>query len=446
LAWLVHPQRAIRALRSSGMVRRAAWGVLDQALSSLTNFLLAIFVARTVGVDDFGAFSIAFATYLVFLSVSRSLATLPLTMRYSATSDANWRRATSAATGTALSFGAMSALAVLLVGFLLGGTVGGALAVFGIGLVPLLVQDAWRFAFFAVHRGKSAFANDLVWAIALVPGVIFVQAVLQPSTVAWILVWWSAAGVGAIFGIWQAKLLPRPGLALGWLREHRSLTPRLVAESLVLTGTSYVTVLAIAGVSGLRAVAGVRAAQVLMNATNVAIFGAQLFALPEAVEIGRRSLAHLERFCLLVGGVLFVVSLGWGGILLALPNSVGQALLGQTWESAAPLILPIALLSGMQGLSMGAFVGLRALALVRQSLRARIATSVFQLVGGAGGARVAEAAGAAWGMMVAAAAGVVIWWYQLLTAVRRQVDGAAETLLAATSEGRETTTGEGFGV
>jgi O-antigen/teichoic acid export membrane protein len=427
------------------MLRRAAWGVLDQALSSLTNFLLAIFVARTVGIDDFGAFSIAFATYLVFLSVSRSLATLPLTIRYSASSDADWRRATSAATGTALSFGAISALALMLVGVVLGGTVGAALAVFGIGLVPLLVQDSWRFAFFAVHRGKSAFANDLVWAIALVPGTIFVQVVLQPSTVAWILAWASAAAAGAVFGVWQAKLLPRPGLALSWLREHRTLTPRLVAESLVLTGTGYVTVLAIAAVAGLTAVAGVRAAQVLMNATNVAVFGAQLFALPEAVEIGRRSLARLERFCFLVGGALLVVSLGWGGILLALPNDVGRALLGQTWDSAATLILPIALLSGMQGLSMGPFVGLRALALVRQSLRARTTSSVIQLVGGAAGARLGEAAGAAWGMMIGAAVGAVIWWYQLLAAVRRQAGGPAQFVLEATSEGRETTTGEGLG-
>ncbi len=402
-------------------------------------------MARTVGVDDFGAFSIAFATYLVFLSVSRAVATEPLTIRYSASSDDQWRRATSAATGTALVFGIVSAVALVVVGALLGGAVGAALAVFGVSLVPLLVQDAWRFAFFANHKGRSAFANDLLWTIALVPGAILIQAIGQASTVIWIMVWAAAAAAGAVFGIWQTRLLPRPELALGWLREHRTLTPRLVAESLVLTGTGYVTVLAITVIAGLKAVAAVRAAQVLMNATNVATFGAQLFAIPEAVEIGRRSLASLERFCFLVAGGLLLVALAWGGVLLALPNDVGRALLGETWDSAATVILPIALLNGMQGLRVGPFVGLRALALVHESLRARTTSSVIQFIGGVVGARLADAAGAAWGMMLGAALGGVIWWYELLTALRRYAGVTASVAPDADSAGSDGATGRGFG-
>ena len=39
--------------------RRLTWGVADSALSSLTNFLLSIYVARTLGAAQFGAFSLA---------------------------------------------------------------------------------------------------------------------------------------------------------------------------------------------------------------------------------------------------------------------------------------------------------------------------------------------------------------------------------------------------
>ena len=52
------------------IARRAGWGVADQALSSLTNFAVGVFVARQLGPTEFGAFSLAFATYLLALNAS----------------------------------------------------------------------------------------------------------------------------------------------------------------------------------------------------------------------------------------------------------------------------------------------------------------------------------------------------------------------------------------
>jgi O-antigen/teichoic acid export membrane protein len=59
--------RRIPAALSWQTVRRAGsritWGVGDQAMSSLTNFFLSIFVARNLGATQFGAFSLAYVTY-----------------------------------------------------------------------------------------------------------------------------------------------------------------------------------------------------------------------------------------------------------------------------------------------------------------------------------------------------------------------------------------------
>ena len=44
-------------------VRRLGWGVADQAVSSLTNFAVSIYVVRTLGATQFGAFSLAYVTY-----------------------------------------------------------------------------------------------------------------------------------------------------------------------------------------------------------------------------------------------------------------------------------------------------------------------------------------------------------------------------------------------
>jgi O-antigen/teichoic acid export membrane protein len=412
-------------------VQRAAWGGLDQGLSSLTNFVLSVAVARRVSVDDFGAFSIAFATFLVLLAASRSIASIPLTITYSVTDDVEWRRATMASTGTTVAFALVAGGLLAVAGAALGGTVGGALLVLGLTLMPLLLQDAWRFAFFAARRGRAAFANDLVWALALIPAVIWANQ--AGSLNAWILGWAAAGGAGGIFGIWQTRLWPRPTRTLAWLRENRKLVPQLVAENVVQTGTSYVTVLAITLVAGLRTVAALRAAQVLMNALNVATSGVLLFAVPEAVAMVRTSVSRLWRYCTIIGGGLFSVSLAWGLLLLILPDQLGHDLLGDTWQSAAMVLLPIAISSTAVGARIGPIVGLRALALVDASLRAQAVSSLLQIAGGVVGAYLAEAAGAAWGMAIASVSATVIWWALLYRADRSRASG--QTAAATNSAG-----------
>ena len=45
--------------------RRLGWGVADQAVSSLTNFAVNIYIARELGAVEYGAFSLAYVTYWV---------------------------------------------------------------------------------------------------------------------------------------------------------------------------------------------------------------------------------------------------------------------------------------------------------------------------------------------------------------------------------------------
>src|SRR5579859_5874480 len=63
--------------------QRLSWGVADQAVSSLTNFAVSIYVARVLGATELGAFSLAYVTYGFMLNASRGLATDPLLVRFS---------------------------------------------------------------------------------------------------------------------------------------------------------------------------------------------------------------------------------------------------------------------------------------------------------------------------------------------------------------------------
>ena len=52
---------------------RLGWGIADQALSSVTNFAVVIYVARTLGAAQLGAFSLAYVTYGFMLNAYAAL-------------------------------------------------------------------------------------------------------------------------------------------------------------------------------------------------------------------------------------------------------------------------------------------------------------------------------------------------------------------------------------
>ena len=70
-------------------------------------------------------------------------------------------------TGTAACVGLVAGVCVLIASLLLHGTTSvRPSSPSGLTLPGLLLQDSWRFAFFALGRGSQAFLNDLVWAVA----------------------------------------------------------------------------------------------------------------------------------------------------------------------------------------------------------------------------------------------------------------------------------------
>ena len=138
-----------RKLRG-GAVIRLGWGVVDQAVSSLTNFAVSIYVVHALGVVQFGAFSLAYVTYAFALTASRGLATDPLMVRFSGTALPIWKRAVARCTGTAAVVGFAIGACVLTAAILLGGAVRGAFLALGLTLPGLLLQDSWRYSFFAL--------------------------------------------------------------------------------------------------------------------------------------------------------------------------------------------------------------------------------------------------------------------------------------------------------
>ncbi|WP_431773753.1 hypothetical protein [Streptomyces cucumeris] len=410
-----------RATAPAGSTRRAfagrlSWGLADQAASSISNFAVGIYVARSLGVTAFGVFSLAWVTYGVVLNVSRGLATDPLVVRFSGVPDTAWRGAVARSSGTALGVGTAIGAGCLVTGLALGGPVGPAFACLGVMLPGLLLQDAWRYAFFAAGTGKKAFVNDLVWGVALVPAMVVAARV--GSVAAFVLAWGASATVAAGYGYVQSGILPRTAQARVWLREQRDLGYRYLVENVSLSGASQLRAYGLGAIAGVGAVGAVRGAELLLGPFLAVLMGLSLVTVAEAARVLRRAPDRLGRFCFLLGGGQAVAALCWGGALLLMPDRLGEFVLGDVWASAAQLIVPVTLGVAGAGLGTGAAAGLRALAAARRSLRCQLFASACYVAGGLGGAALAGTVGSAWGVATATLAGSAVWWLQLRSALR----------------------------
>ncbi|WP_037774750.1 MATE family efflux transporter [Streptomyces albus] len=407
---------AARPHARRAVLGRLSWGLADQVASSMTNFAVGIYVARSLGLAAFGAFSLAWVTYGVVLNVSRGLATDPLMVRFSGVPAASWRTAVTRSSGTALGVGAALGAGCLAVGPAVGGRVGPAFVCLGVVLPALLVQDAWRFAFFAAGTGRKAFVNDLVCGVALVPAMLV--AARLGTVAAFVLAWGASAAVAAVYGCFQSGIRPRPGGARAWLREHRDLGSRYLVENVSNSGASQLRAYGLGAIVGVSAVGVIRGAELLLGPFLALLMGLSLVTVAEAARVLRRAPHRLGRFCVLLGGGQAAAALLWGGALLLMPDRLGELVLGGVWHSASALVVPVTLGVAGAGLGSGAAAGLRALGAARRSLRSQLFASACYVGGGLGGAAVAGTAGSAWGVAAATLCGSAVWWLQLRFALR----------------------------
>ena len=224
------PRTAVlRQLRGHAS-RRLGWGLADQVVSSLTNYAVGIYVVHALGAVQFGAFSLAYVTYAFALNASRGLATDPLMVRFSGTDLPTWRRAVTDCTGTAAVMGLVTGACVVAAAGVLSGVVGSAFLALGLTLPGLLLQDSWRYSFFALGRGSRAFVNDTVWALTLIPALVVLRATHHADVFWVVFAWGITATIAAAVGPIQARVIPRLAGARRWVSQHRDLGPRYLAE------------------------------------------------------------------------------------------------------------------------------------------------------------------------------------------------------------------------
>jgi O-antigen/teichoic acid export membrane protein len=401
---------------SSG--RRAFWTFFDQGLSSLTNAALAIVVARAVGAEEFGAFSLALVTFSFTIGICRGLISDPFVVRYSDVDPTDRHAAAARAAGAAVTFGAATGLICAVAGALVRTTnLRMALFALALSLPGLMLQDTWRHVFFAAARPAHAALNDGVWTVVqfAVLGGLLLAGVRSIFLIT--LSWGVAALAASVVGCVQTRVLPAPRATWAWLHETRDINVRMALDFALNMGAVNLAIYLVSAIVGLAGVGALRAAQVLLGPLSLLFSGLSAFVLP---MMARRSGAgrRLLRTAFAASAVTAAVAGAWVAVLLVIPTPIGVMLLGDSWHGARSVMEGSGIVSVAVGLVIGASLGLKALGRADQMLRVTFLQAPVMLLLGALGAARFGAPGAAYGFAIAQVFGLVVCWMIFLRADR----------------------------
>jgi O-antigen/teichoic acid export membrane protein len=406
--------------------RRAFWSFADQALSSLTNAGLSVVVARSVGQSSFGAFSLAVVTFSFVIGIGRAVICDVFVIQFSDVPATTRREAARRATGAAVVLGAGAGSVCVLAAVLVpDGQTRSALLALAVALPGLLLQDCFRFVFFAAGRPAAAALNDLVWAVVQFGLIGLLLAAGQNSIFLITLAWGVAALAASTVACRQARIVPAAQFARAWLVTNRQFSVRMGVDYVLNMGAVNLATYVIGGIVGLVGVGALRAAQVLLGPLQLVSSGVAAFVLPvfsTAAGTGR----SLLRPAALVSAAATAVAAVWVGLLLLAPAWVGRQLLGESWAGARSVLLGSGLVMIAVAATIGPGLALRALRRPDLLLRVTAVQSPLILALGAGGAYWGAAVGAAYGFAGAQVVGAATLWVLFLRA-----DGAARSFAVA---------------
>jgi O-antigen/teichoic acid export membrane protein len=405
--------------RGRALLGRAGWSFTDQALSSLSNFGLSVLMAKSTGVDGYGAFAIAFTIFTFLQGISRALVNNPYLIRYGQVGDEEAAEAARGGSGLALILGTAAAPIVIIVAFFLHGEAVPTVATMAVALPALLVQDVWRSVFIARQRPRSAAANTAVWTALQFAALGVILLAGERNSAVLMAAWGATGAVAAVLAAWWGGGSPSVRGAREFARRGRDLSGYLVAEWLTLLGALQIALLVVGGIGSAADVGFLRASQTLLGPLNILVVATFSFWVPELVRRPHFSNSRLRTIAAVLSGLLAVLTLACGVVLLSLPDHVGRAILGDVWAGTRPTLLPTTLFMVGVALMVGPVTVIRARGVPRASFKVNLLVGALLLVCTPIGFVMDGAAGAAAGFAVANLVPVPLFWWQMEVALRK---------------------------
>jgi O-antigen/teichoic acid export membrane protein len=382
--------------------------VVDQLLSSASNFVTAALVAHSVSIEAFGVFAILMSLYWLALGTGRALVGEPLlvsTQRADA-DDVVRRTGYSAALVLGVGVGLLVA-----VGGLLAPSYGPAFLALGLGLPVLLLQDALRYGAFSQHDQRSACLLDGIWLLLQIAVGAALLSADVPQLEIWIALWIACAAVSCGYGLLAMRERPAWREPVTWMRQHGGLSGRFLGDFLITSGYQQLLIFLVPLVGGLTVLAAYKAATVVCGPLNTVLTALGVTSLPRMAkeyETGHKSAVmklalELSVLGAALGAVFAVTS-------LLLPDVIGRALVGANWEAAQHVVPLVALQFGIVAASRGALYMLRICGTSRQVVAIRVSNAPVIMAAALIGVSLGGAEGLALCLVIAALISLVPWW------------------------------------
>jgi O-antigen/teichoic acid export membrane protein len=348
--------------------RRLLIANVDQVVSSGCSYALVMLVARGSSPQDFGMFVIAFGVAMLTVAVCRASFGAVIGMDTGRIPVGALHDLEARSAGAVVVIGGAVGVGLVVLGVLMDASTTTAVVVLGCALPMVLVQDFARYSLVARGQPGRPLIGDLVWllpTLSLLIVDLLRDGASGPGAAAAV---WAAGLVGSMLSLAVRRALPHPVITgvMSWVSHDRRrihLGTDATFSGLAPVGNGILA----AAVAGSQATAAVRGAAAVFAPAATLALAVSLIAVPEARRRDRsQAFPFLWRATWLLAGLTCV----WALIAWQLPDAAGEAILGETWSLAHPIVPLI----GIEFVGLAVWTG--ATAMLRYSDATRTALRV----------------------------------------------------------------------
>ncbi len=364
------------------------WALADQMMVSGVNFVTGILLARYLGLEEFGRFTLAWMAVLFVNSIQHAAINSSMMSIGPKQPEAEAPRYYGALVVHQVVF-SCAVFFLLFASVRLSGLVFPEWRVEGLAL-PLATaglafqfQDFLRRYFYTRNRGAAAFASDAVRYLGQIAILIWLflsfREAMDSSNVLWVIA--LAAGAAAIFSVFFVEGIEINATHIRiTTARHWRFSKWLTASALMQWMTGQLFIIAAGAILGATAVGALKAAQNLMGMTNILIVGLENIVPVRAAHHfrggGRKALwGYVKRVTLLgesaVGTVAVIAAIApdfWLGLVYG-DQYRGYGYILQGWA--------VVYLLSFLGFSLR--VGLRAIEFTRPLFYASLTATLFTM-------------------------------------------------------------------
>jgi O-antigen/teichoic acid export membrane protein len=406
--------RTTRARRTLG---RAGGALVDQALSSGTQLLLIVLVARRADPTTVGAVSVALLAHGFLMGVVRAAVGEIALLRCRADRTAT-RREACRGLFLCLLAGLVVALGLAAAAAVVGGQVGHFLLLMALAAPLVYCQDLLRYVAYGAGRVEHAIVGDAVWLVVQVAASAVLLAKGDATPTRLVLAWVLGAGFGVLALTLRQRLRPRPVAVGRWWAEERARASGFLADFLVSNGMWQGAFLLLGILMSLEELGALRVAVVSVSPLANLLAGVRTLILAHLAGLRAQPARACRRAAQLGLGLAGAAALYGAGLVL-LPDRWGSELFGETWSQAAALVGIIAVAEVIRLPTFAAIDLVKVLGAPMDLVRTRLTGGVAVVAGLLVGAIVAGPRGAALGTAVGYAFNQIIWWRRARMLSRR---------------------------